>query len=90
MCPTVAEVYRKLQDRMMRFGFISVGAHEYLWAVRTGKPLVLTHDNVRFQNSLQVANAERFVFSKEERFDDAMRMVDADSAFTRGPRVVVS
>lgn len=89
MCPSIAESHQKLYDDCMAFGFISLRAHEYLRAVQTGQPLVLGHENVRFQNSLQVVNAERFVFSNNEEFRDAREMVDKDAEHTRGPRISV-
>lgn len=89
MCPSIGGSHQRLYDDCMAFGFISLCAHEYLRAVRTGQPLELSYEKVRFQNSLQVVNAERFVFSNTDEFSDARGMVGGNADFTRGPRVFV-
>lgn len=89
MCPTIAASHAELGERMRRMGFISLKAHEYLYALRTGRPMRLTFENVRFQNSLQVMNAERFVFSSGNDFRDASEMIAANEEVASGPRAQV-
>jgi hypothetical protein len=89
MCPSIAELHRELASRVERLGFISLRAHQYLHGLRTGAPVLLGYEATRFQNSLQVLNAERFVFAERDVFDDAREMVqDPESA--SGPRIVVN
>jgi hypothetical protein len=87
MCPSIAAAYQLKFDETARLGgLIHQAAHEYLWALRTGRPIGLTVENTRFQNSLQVAYAERYVFSNSEVFDDARQMVQRDVDLSHGPR----
>lgn len=88
MSPLVTATYSEVDERVRRMGFINLGAHEYLSALRSGKPLKLNRENVRFQNSLQVHNAERWVFSCANSFVDAAEMVEG--GMVGGPRVTVS
>lgn len=88
MSAFVTASYEKVDASVRQMGFISLPAHEYLMALRTGRPMKLNRENVRFQNSLQVHNAERWVFSSENSFTDAAAMIDGGVA--GGPRIKVN
>jgi hypothetical protein len=60
---------------------------EMLHAFDTGTPLRLMHDNVVFQNSLQVANASRYVYCCNDDFDLAREMVTSNPELKNSPRV---
>jgi hypothetical protein len=53
---------------------------------RTGQISPLTEESVEFMNSLQVWNAERFVFSSSGDFDLARKIVERNPALRTGPR----
>ena len=89
MCPSIVEKHLELYEEVRRLGFISLKAHDYLCALRTGKPVPLNRENTRFQNSLQVVNSERFVFSNNDEFRDVQEIVNGDADFARGPRALV-
>ncbi|HUX06730.1 MAG TPA: DUF4238 domain-containing protein [Acidobacteriota bacterium] len=88
MSPLVTAAYLEVDTQARRMGFISPDAHEYLRAQRTGRPMKLSRDNVRFQNSLQVHNSERWVFSFEDSFADAVEMVEG--GILGGPRLTMN
>lgn len=56
-------------------------------AIRTGNPLLYTHENVENFNSLQVWQAERYVFSSKEDFALAHDMVTSNDRLRAGPRM---
>lgn len=58
-------------------------------AIRTGNPLPYAEENVENFNSLQVWQAERYVFSSKEDFALAHDMITADSRLRAGPRMKV-
>jgi hypothetical protein len=70
-------------------GFVNEAASEYLMARNTGRACRLTRENVRYQNSLQVLNAERFVISSVNEFADAEDIVTRDPDARVGLRVNV-
>lgn len=54
-----------------------------------GVPLKVRPENVEHFNSLQIVNAERFVFSCDDNFAMMEDMLRTDPCLKRGPRVVV-
>jgi hypothetical protein len=87
ICPSVGEQNEAIRDELLHWGgFISEHAHNYLQARDSGRALTLEPDNVRFQNSLQARNAERFVISPVNNFADAADMVANDPDTRTGPR----
>ena len=56
-------------------------------AIRTGNPLAYTGENVTNFNSLQVWQAERYVFSSTEDFALAQDMVSLNDKLRTGPRM---
>lgn len=59
---------------------------DWMHAFRNGKPLFSDADNVLNQNSLQVRQAERYVFSSQPDFDLVQSMIADDPRFRKGPR----
>jgi len=91
ICPSVGMAYELEKSNLRRMGgFFNEDAFYYLQARDTGKAMALKPDNVRFQNSLQIRNAERFVVSSLNDFADAADMVARDPEARFGPRVTTS
>lgn len=88
MSALVTDWYQKVGASVRQMDFISLPDHEYLRALQTGRPMKLNRENVRFPNSLQVHNAERWVFSTDNSFTDAAAMVDG--GVVGGPRMKVN
>jgi hypothetical protein len=87
ICPSVGQWYESCRDELWsRGGFISEHIHEFLQARDTGRALNLKPESVRFQNSLQARNAERFVISPVNNFSDAADMVANYPDARSGPR----
>src|SRR5579872_3718885 len=62
-------------------------AMEFVKAIQFGVPLRLVPENVRHFNSLQVAQAERFVFSNANDFSIVREMIQTDERARRGHRL---
>ena len=57
-------------------------------AIDSGTPLKSNPDNVLFFNSLQVLNAERFIFSSNGDFDLVKSMIEENDNVRTGHRMV--
>jgi hypothetical protein len=91
MCPTIGMGLELVKSNMnLMGGFINENAFYYLHARDVGKALMIKPDNVRFQNSLQILNAERFVISSREDFADAADIVRENPEARVGLRVRTS
>lgn len=91
MCPSVGQSYEEISDRLWRLGgFIKEEAYAFLQARDIGKPMLLNAENVRFQNSLQARQAERFVISSINDWTDAANMVENNPKSRFGPRVTTN
>ena len=87
LCPSIGEQYEVNRDLLWSFGgFIRESVYKYLQARDTGRPLILDKENVRFQNSLQARNAERFVISSVNDFADVAELIENDAGARFGPR----
>jgi hypothetical protein len=86
LCPSIGAMYGALDQEASRFGFIHAYARPYLTALTTGRGMILSKDNIRFQNSLQVGNAERFVYASTDDFDDAKQLLHDNPRMRAGPR----
>lgn len=62
-------------------------ALEFIGAVQSGQPTTMAAENVEFLNSLQVARAERFLFSGNGDFSIAERMIAENPQLRRGARI---
>ena len=71
-------------------GLFNEAAFCYLQSRDMGKAMVLKPENVRFQNSLQIINAERFVVSSRDDFADAADIVARHPGARLGPRVTAA
>ena len=80
-CPSLLEAFR-LAVQLREEG----GAREVLRALETGSPLHYTPEHVMNFNSLQIAHAERFVFSSTDDFTLAKRMLADNPSFRIGMR----
>jgi hypothetical protein len=91
ICRSVGEKNEEIRDKLWRLGgFISEDVYIFLQARDTGKPMILKPDNVKFQNSLQAWNAERFVISSVNEFADAAHMIEIDPNARFGPRATTN
>jgi hypothetical protein len=91
ICQSVGEQYRYVSKQLHQIGgLLSEPAYTYLQSRDTGKALRLSLENVRYQNSLQVLNAERFVMSSVNDFEDAGQMVKDHSSAKVGRRATVN
>lgn len=98
VCPTLtealsdgAERYARLShlpDAHARFGSAASGASNILDAIAGGIPFSCAPENVEFYNSLQVIEAERFVFSMSDDFRLVREMITSDPTLRLGPRMV--
>jgi len=78
ICPTLAEPFREHQRTKIPDTEIPL-----LIAIDNGTPLDLIDDCVIYQNSLQIANANRFVFSASNDFTLVDKMLDATPSLAR-------
>ncbi len=62
-------------------------ALEILEAIQSGKPLRSKPENVEFFNSLQIATAERFVFSSNDDFSIVQEMIRTNPELCHGRRM---
>ena len=78
ICPTLSEPFREHQRTKMPDTEIPL-----LIAIDNGTPLDLVDDCVIYQNSLQIVNANRFVFSASKDFTLIDKMLDATPSLAR-------
>jgi hypothetical protein len=90
MCPSIGAHMEAVADHFWLLGgFISEIASGYISARNYGTGWRLTAENVRYYNSLQARNAERFVISSINAFADIEEMVMRDPDTKIGRRVTV-
>ncbi len=78
ICPTLAEPFREHQKTKMPDTEIP-----FLVAIDNGTPIDLVDDCVTYQNSLQIANSNRFVFAASNDFTLVEKMLDATPSVAR-------
>lgn len=86
MCPSIAVAYAGVDEKARSMGFIDANAPPYLRALETGSSIILSKEHIQFQNSLQVAYAERFVYSPIDNFEDARQILREEPKLKTGPR----
>ncbi len=86
MCPTIAVAYSGLEEDARRMGFTHAYAGPYLRALEHGTAIFVEKDHIRFQNSLQLGYAERFVFSSVDNVEDARDILAENPKLKTGPR----
>ena len=90
ICPSVGEQYEKFSSQLKLLGgFVNEDAYYYLQSRDTGNALRMGAENVRFQNSLQILHAERFLISSVNAFEDALDIVETHPEARFGHRVKV-
>jgi hypothetical protein len=62
---------------------------DWMRGFRKGTPLTSTADNVLNHNSLQVRQAERYVFSSQPDFELVESMIADHPRFRKGPRLEI-
>lgn len=97
ICPTRGvelrrgmDTYVRVQtrpDAHLRFGDSVAEARRILDAIDGGPPLACQPENVVFHNSLQIAEAERFIFSMTGDFDLAKDMLRTNPELRIGQRL---
>jgi hypothetical protein len=70
----------------LRLNALTAGIRRLLDAFRTGDPLIAEPANTINLNSLQVYNAERFIFARADDFDLARLMIERNPEVRNGPR----
>jgi hypothetical protein len=90
LCPSIGEMHDELARRLKLLGgFVNEYAFYFIQARDTGKALMLEPENVRFQNSLQILNAERFLISSISNFKDAVEIIKEHPEAKYGRRIRV-
>ena len=88
LCPSILEGFEVRCENVKRLGFIDWRSQNFLNGARRGLPVQLSRDETLYQNSLQVANAERFVFSCQNEYSEAANMLKNAPELRSGPRVI--
>jgi hypothetical protein len=87
LCPTTADTVRGSYELAREFGHpVPCHVESLIRALDGGDTLPLGPANVIHQNSLQVANAERFVFCDSDNFAPVREMIHSSEEFKAGPR----
>lgn len=85
-CPSLVDGLRQSAQAHGSMG----DPHEILRAIESGAPIQYFPENVMNFNSLQIAHAERFVFSSANDFSLAKQMLAQHPSMRSGPRSRVS
>jgi len=86
-CPTIGAAFEAMQQNYRSHGGLFLEeAFCYLRARDFGLSMKLQPENVRFHNSLQIINAERFVIASRNDFADAADIVVGDPKVRTGRR----
>ncbi len=88
LCPTIRRQLELAQARMNLFGFdVPARVKKFMQALRGLGPAEQIADNVTYFNSLQVINAERYIFSEFNNFELVNQMLSDNPGLERGQRV---
>jgi Protein of unknown function (DUF4238) len=85
LCPSLEQWIREGQARADRLG-APVSIHEFIRALDGEATLGLAPESVTHHNSLQVINAERYVFSCDGDFALVREMLQSNPELADGPR----
>jgi hypothetical protein len=96
-CPSIAEQIRKQQEKLDRFSDGVFAAHpevyedsvDIMQGFVEGIPLQSKPENVEHFNSVQISNAERFVFSSDGNVALVEEMLRAEPQLRAGPRAEI-
>jgi hypothetical protein len=83
----IARIDRLSASARSRLSSTRADAAKIIDAMDLGIPLQVRHENVEFFNSLQVLNAERFIFSSSGDFDLAKSMINENESARVGNRM---
>jgi hypothetical protein len=86
MCPSIAVANSGLEEDARRMGFTHAYAGPYLRSLEHGAAMLMEKEHIRFQNSLQLGYAERFVYSSVDDFEDAREILAGNPKLKTGPR----
>jgi len=86
ICPSVLQIIEMV--RTSRSTFASLEADRYLYSITTGSPFLMAPPNVLRLNSMQIANATRFVMSDVNDFSLAKRMIKDRPEIALAPKYV--
>lgn len=97
-CPSIVELVRQEIELYRKRPWSSneqgLGGAEgplaLLDAIKTGKPVTYSKENVENFNSLQVSHSERYVFSSTHDFDLVKEMLQSHPKLRQGPRTEVA
>jgi hypothetical protein len=78
MCLSIAVSCIGLEEEARSMGFTHAHAGPYLRAVKYGTAILMENEHIRFQNSLQLGFAERFVYSSVDNFEDGRNILVED------------
>jgi hypothetical protein len=84
MCPSIAAVSAAMDEEARRMGFIDARAHSYLQALMNSSPILVDKDGV--ENTLELACAERWVYSSANNFENARKVLEENPKLRTGPR----
>lgn len=85
LCRSLEAWIREGQSKIDRYGF-PLSFHGFIEALDGETPLAMTRENVQHHNSMQVINAERYVFSSNGDFELVREMLDTHPELHQGPR----
>jgi hypothetical protein len=85
LCPSLEQWIREGQARADSLG-VPVSFHGFIRALKGERALPLASENVTHHNSLQVINAERYVFSSDGDFALVREMLQSNPELKDGPR----
>ena len=88
LCPSLQEMIRNGQEKARRLN-APISFEKWVKAFDGDVPFAMPMESVVHQNSLQVANAERYVFSATPDFDLALEMVHSNPELKEGPRLTI-
>ena len=86
MCLSIAVSCIGLEEEARSMVFAHAYAGPYLRALEHGTAIFMEKDHIRFQNSLQLGYAERFVYSSADNFEDARDILAENPRHRVGPR----
>lgn len=86
LCPSNEAVVRESLRASQKVGIPNEDATRIIKAFEGGEPYLFKPENVLHHNSMQVAYAERFVFSKTDNFATASAMIASNPEIKFGPR----
>ena len=85
MCPSIAIVSAAMDEETRRMGFIHERGREYVRAVLNTSPILIGKREIDDLNTLQLAYAEHWVYSSEDNFEHARKILAGNPQLKTGP-----